>query len=60
MPGVEIKGSFWASFGMVLTQSSLFVNWFSSMPTHPYFHSIISKKFFLKKIKIINDILNLN
>ena len=58
-PGLEIKGSFWAFRDQKLTGSSLVVNFIPGRPTHLSFHSSFIKKIFFKKIKIINDILNL-
>ena len=59
-PRVEIKGSFLAFVGSKLTLCSLVVNLNLGRPTHLSFHSSFIKKNFFKKIKIINDILNLN
>ena len=53
------KGVVFSLFRTNLTSSSLFVNSGPERPTHLSFHSSFIKKFFLIKIKIINDILNL-
>ena len=42
-----------------LTFCSQDVNFVLGIPTHQYFHSSLIKNIFLKKIKIINDKLNL-